>query len=84
VQMRLGLNSGEVVVRAIGNDLHMDYSAVGLTTVLAARLEQLATPASARNAVIRRMPCASSARSRRDASLWSKSKPKSTTARPSP
>jgi class 3 adenylate cyclase len=27
VQMRVGLNSGEVVVRAIGNDLHMDYSA---------------------------------------------------------
>ena len=44
VQMRVGLNSGEVVVRAIGNDLHMDYSAVGLTTVLAARMEQLATP----------------------------------------
>jgi class 3 adenylate cyclase len=46
VQMRLGLNSGEVVVRAIGNDLHMDYSAVGLSTVLAARMEQLATPGS--------------------------------------
>jgi class 3 adenylate cyclase/tetratricopeptide (TPR) repeat protein len=46
VQMRIGLNSGEVVVRAIGNDLHMDYSAVGLTTVLAARMEQLATPGS--------------------------------------
>jgi class 3 adenylate cyclase/tetratricopeptide (TPR) repeat protein len=46
VQMRLGLNSGEVVVRVIGNDLHMDYSAVGLTTVLAARMEQLATPGS--------------------------------------
>src|SRR5262245_42447137 len=44
VQMRVGLHSGEVVVRAIGNDLHMDYSAVGLTTVLAARMEQLATP----------------------------------------
>jgi class 3 adenylate cyclase len=39
VQMRVGLNAGEVVVRAIGNDLHMDYSAVGLTTVLAARVE---------------------------------------------
>src|SRR5207237_10408514 len=47
VQMRVGLNSGEVVVRAIGNDLHMDYSAVGLTTVLAARMEQLATPGTA-------------------------------------
>jgi class 3 adenylate cyclase/tetratricopeptide (TPR) repeat protein len=46
VQMRVGLNAGEVVVRAIGNDLHMDYSAVGLTTVLAARMEQLATPGS--------------------------------------
>ena len=42
--MRVGLNSGEVVVRAIGNDLHMDYSAVGQTTHLAARMEQLATP----------------------------------------
>ena len=46
VQMRVGLHSGDVVVRAIGNDLHMDYSAVGLTTVLAARMEQLATPGS--------------------------------------
>ena len=46
VQMRVGLHSGEVVVRTIGNDLHMDYSAVGLTTVLAARMEQLATPGS--------------------------------------
>ena len=46
VQMRVGLNSGEVVVRAIGNDLHMDYSAVGETTHLAARMEQLATPGS--------------------------------------
>src|ERR671937_464159 len=44
MQMRVGLNSGEVVVRAIGNDLHMDYSAVGQTTHLAARMEQLATP----------------------------------------
>src|SRR3989442_14635180 len=46
VQMRVGLNSGEVVVRAIGNDLHMDYSAVGQTTHLAARMEQLAAPRS--------------------------------------
>jgi class 3 adenylate cyclase len=43
VQMRVGLNSGEVVVRAIGNDLHVDYSAVGQTTHLAAPMEQLAT-----------------------------------------
>src|SRR4029453_2404654 len=46
MQARVGLNSGEVVVRAIGNDLHMDYSAVGQTTHLAARMEQLATPGS--------------------------------------
>jgi class 3 adenylate cyclase len=42
VQIRVGLHSGEVVVRAIGNDLHMDYSAIGQTTHLAARMEQLA------------------------------------------
>jgi class 3 adenylate cyclase/tetratricopeptide (TPR) repeat protein len=46
VQIRVGLNSGEVVVRAIGNDLHMDYTAVGQTTHLAARMEQLASPGS--------------------------------------
>src|SRR5262249_52219223 len=43
-QIRVGLNSGEVVVRSIGSDLHMDYTAVGQTTHLAARMEQLATP----------------------------------------
>jgi class 3 adenylate cyclase/tetratricopeptide (TPR) repeat protein len=48
VQIRVGLNSGEVVVRAISNDLHMDYSAIGQTTHLAARMEQLATPGSIR------------------------------------
>jgi class 3 adenylate cyclase len=48
MQARVGLNSGEVVVRAIGNDLHMDYSAVGQTTHLAARMEQLAMPGSIR------------------------------------
>src|SRR4029453_14965596 len=44
VQIRVGLNSGEVVVRAIGSDLHMDYSALGQTTHLAARMEQMAQP----------------------------------------
>jgi class 3 adenylate cyclase len=44
VQVRVGLNSGDVVVRAIGSDLRMDYSAVGQTTHLAARMEQLARP----------------------------------------
>jgi len=45
-QIRVGLNSGEVVVRAIGSDLKMDYSAVGQTTHLAARMEQMAEPGS--------------------------------------
>jgi class 3 adenylate cyclase/tetratricopeptide (TPR) repeat protein len=44
VQIRVGINAGEVVVRSIGNDLHMDYTAVGQTTHLAARMEQLARP----------------------------------------
>src|SRR5262249_49766075 len=44
VQIRVGLNSGEVVVRAIGSDLRMDYTAVGQTTHLAARMEQMAQP----------------------------------------
>jgi class 3 adenylate cyclase len=48
LRIRIGLNAGEVVVRAIGNDLHMDYSAVGETTVLAARMEQTAMPGSIR------------------------------------
>src|SRR3954462_14364891 len=45
-QIRVGLNSGEVVVRSIGSDLRMDYTAVGQTTHLAARMEQVATPGS--------------------------------------
>jgi class 3 adenylate cyclase/tetratricopeptide (TPR) repeat protein len=48
VQIRIGLNSGGVVVRSIGSDLHMDYTAVGQTTHLAARMEQLAAPGSIR------------------------------------
>ncbi len=46
VHFRVGLNSGEVVVRAIDNDLHLDYSAIGQTVHLAARMEQLASPGS--------------------------------------
>jgi class 3 adenylate cyclase/tetratricopeptide (TPR) repeat protein len=46
VQIRVGLNSGDVVVRSIGSDLHMDYTAVGQTTHLAARMEQMAKPGS--------------------------------------
>src|SRR5437016_11687811 len=37
IQIRVGINSGGVVVRAIGSDLQMDYTAVGQTTHLAAR-----------------------------------------------
>jgi class 3 adenylate cyclase/tetratricopeptide (TPR) repeat protein len=43
-QIRVGLDSGEVVVRALSSDLHTDYTAVGQTAHLAARMEQLATP----------------------------------------
>jgi class 3 adenylate cyclase len=48
VLIRVGLHAGEVVVRAISNDLHMDYSAIGETTHLAARMEQLAPPETIR------------------------------------
>jgi len=44
VQIRMGLNSGEVVVGAIGDDLRMDYTATGDITNVAARLEALAVP----------------------------------------
>jgi class 3 adenylate cyclase len=46
IQVRLGLNSGPVVVGAIGDDLRMDYTAQGLTTNLAARMQQAADPGS--------------------------------------
>jgi class 3 adenylate cyclase/tetratricopeptide (TPR) repeat protein len=46
VTIRVGLNSGEIVVCAIGNDLHMDYTVVGQTAHLAARMEQMAKPSS--------------------------------------
>jgi class 3 adenylate cyclase/tetratricopeptide (TPR) repeat protein len=44
VRIRVGLNSGEVIVRTIRSDLRMDYTAVGQTTHLASRMEQLADP----------------------------------------
>src|SRR5262245_59945926 len=44
IRIRLVLNSGEVVVRSIGSDLRMDYTAVGQVTHLAARMEQMADP----------------------------------------
>ena len=46
IQVRVGLNSGEVVVGAIGNDLHMEYTAIGHTTHLATDLAQLTPPGS--------------------------------------
>ena len=46
IHIRVGLNSGKVVVRSIGSDLHMDYMAVGQTTHLATRMEQMAMPGS--------------------------------------
>ena len=42
--VRMGLNSGEVVVGKIGDDLRMDYTAQGHTVGLAARMEQIAEP----------------------------------------
>src|SRR5712664_225378 len=45
--MRVGVNTGEVVVRSIRkDDLHTDYVPVGHATNLAARMEQLAAPGS--------------------------------------
>jgi class 3 adenylate cyclase len=42
--VRMGLNSGEVVVGKIGDDLRMDYTALGHTASLGARMEQIAAP----------------------------------------
>ncbi len=44
LQVRMGLNTGLVVVGSIGDNLRMDYTAVGDTTNLAARLQQSAQP----------------------------------------
>lgn len=46
VTIRVGLNSGDIVVRAIGNDLNMEYTVVGQTVHLASRMEQMAKPGS--------------------------------------
>ena len=45
-KMRIGLNSGPVIVGSIGDDLRMDYTAIGDTTNLAARMESTAKPGS--------------------------------------
>jgi class 3 adenylate cyclase len=47
LSVRIGLNSGEVVVGKIGDDLRMDYTAQGHTVGLAQRMEQLADPGKA-------------------------------------
>ena len=44
VAVRLGLNTGLVIVGAIGDNLRMDYTAIGDTTNVAARLQQVAGP----------------------------------------
>ncbi|MGH7408456.1 MAG: AAA family ATPase, partial [Candidatus Methylomirabilales bacterium] len=46
LQMRIGINTGPVVVGRIGDDLRMDYTAMGDTTNLAARLQQIGRPGS--------------------------------------
>ena len=44
ISVRVGLHAGDVLVRAIHNDLSVDYDAVGATVHLAARMEQMAPP----------------------------------------
>lgn len=46
IMVRVGVNSGEIVISAIGNDLHMEYTVVGQTVHLASRMEQMAKPGS--------------------------------------
>jgi class 3 adenylate cyclase/tetratricopeptide (TPR) repeat protein len=46
LQVRIGVHTGLVVVGRIGNDLRMEYTAIGDTTNLAARLQTLAAPGS--------------------------------------
>jgi hypothetical protein len=48
LQLRLGLNTGPVIVGMVGNNLRMDYNAVGDTVNLAARMEQTAEPGTVR------------------------------------
>jgi len=48
LKIGVGLNSGEVVVRSISSDMNIDYSAIGQSTYLAARMEEIAPPGSIR------------------------------------
>ena len=45
-RMRVGLNSGPVIVGTIGDDPKMDYTAIGDTSNLASRMETMARPGS--------------------------------------
>src|SRR3954464_10803536 len=47
LRIRVGLNSGGVIVRLISDDRHLDYTAMGETVHLASRMEQLAAPGTA-------------------------------------
>lgn len=44
IEVRIGVNSGHVVIHSIGNNLSMNYDAVGKSVHLAARMEELAAP----------------------------------------
>ena len=46
LKIRVGINSGEIVICAISKDLYMEYTVVGETAHLAARMEQIAAPGS--------------------------------------
>jgi class 3 adenylate cyclase len=59
--IRVGLSAGEVVARAIRDDLHMDYTAMGQTVHLASRLEQLGAGAPVPRSRCRRASWAPSA-----------------------
>jgi class 3 adenylate cyclase/tetratricopeptide (TPR) repeat protein len=48
ISIRIGINSGPVVVRSFGNDMSINYDAVGATVHLAARMEQTCEPGSIR------------------------------------
>jgi class 3 adenylate cyclase len=46
ITIRVGVNSGEIVVSSINNDLYVDFTVVGQTAHLASRMEQMAMPSS--------------------------------------
>jgi class 3 adenylate cyclase/tetratricopeptide (TPR) repeat protein len=47
VQVRVGLNSGEIIVKRISDDLLLELDAIGVTVALASRMERLAAPNTA-------------------------------------